>query len=150
MYLIFFRRRVEYGLLEDPNDELSDEELISVIAEMKQNMPYCGLQMIFGGLRDKGIKVSRDRVREALSSLDPLHKSTFWPSPTTRRPYSVAGPNSLWHIGMYSNLKSYITRLLFNCRILQKGLNCQSIQQSFGLTKKMVCPYYFEVQDILS
>ena len=106
-----FRRRVEYGLLRDPNDEVSDQELVSVVAEVKQNMPYCGLQMVLGSLRDKGIKVSRDRVREALFSLDPLHKS-FWPSPTTRRPYSVAGPNSLWHIGMYnSNLNFTLSDL---------------------------------------
>jgi len=86
--------------LGDPNDELNDQELVSIIAELKQNMPYSGLQIIFGSLRDKGIKVSRDRVREALYALDPLHKSSRWPSLTTRRPYSVAGPNSLWHIGM--------------------------------------------------
>ena len=93
--------------MQDPNNELSDQELISVIAEVKQNLPYSGLQMICGSLRDKGIRVCRDRVREALQYLDPLHKASNWPSLTTRRPYSVAGPNSLWHIGMctlYNNI----------------------------------------------
>ena len=99
--LIFIRRRIKYGLLQDPSNELNDQELISVIAEVKQNLPYSGLQMICGSLRDKGITVCRDRVREALRSLDPLHKTSNWPSLTTRRPYSVAGPNSLWHIGMW-------------------------------------------------
>ena len=40
----------------------------------------------------KGVKVTRDR--------DPIGVALRWPAGATRRqPYSVAGPNSLWHIG---------------------------------------------------
>ena len=44
--------------------------------------------------------VTRERVRNALHSLDPLYLIRNWPGLATRRhPYSVAGPNSLWHTG---------------------------------------------------
>lgn len=36
----------------------------------------------------------------ALRTADPLSAALRWPGGlTVRRPYSVAGPNSLWHIG---------------------------------------------------
>lgn len=53
-----------------------------------------------GYLRSSGYKVSRAHVREALRSTDPLGSVMRWPGgATSRRVYSVAGPNSLWHIG---------------------------------------------------
>ena len=56
--------------------------------------------MVCGSLRAKGVKVTRDRVRNILRSTDPLGSARRWPLSTIRRqPYSVAGPNSLWHIG---------------------------------------------------
>ena len=48
----------------------------------------------------KGIKVTRGRVRNTLKSIDPLDGLRKFPAGLVRRrPYSVAGPNSLWHIG---------------------------------------------------
>ena len=47
------------------------------------------------------MKVTRERVRQSLRSIDPIGVVLRWPAGATRRrPYSVAGPNSLWHIGM--------------------------------------------------
>jgi len=94
------RRRVEYELLQEPMNELSDEDLLSLAREVKSSDPHCGVQMMCGHIRSRGYKVTRDRVRNALHSLDPLHVVRSWPGVATRRrPYSVAGPNSLWHIG---------------------------------------------------
>ena len=45
--------------------------------------------------------MSRERVRQGLRSLDPLGAAARLPGrPSHRRPYSVAGPLSLWHIGI--------------------------------------------------
>lgn len=68
--------------------------------------------MMWGSLRSRGVKVSRERIRSALQSIDPLSRALRWPAGLTRRqPYSVAGPNSLWHIGKYHN---YCTIVLVN------------------------------------
>ena len=56
--------------------------------------------MIWGSLRSRGIKVTRERVRSILREIDPFGSAMRWPSILTRRhPYSVPGPNSLWHVG---------------------------------------------------
>ena len=95
------RRRLDYGLTTDPNTEVSDQELTSIIMLIRQDSPYSGVSMVCGSLRARGIKVTRERVRSTLRSIDPLSVALRWPGGATkRRPYSVAGPNSLWHIGM--------------------------------------------------
>lgn len=110
----FFRRRVEYGLdAQDAATDISDEELLSVIREFRRDAPYSGVQMCCGSLRAKGIKVTRERVRTVLRLIDPLNSAQRWPLLITRRhPYSVPGPNSLWHIGMITNIV-YMYPILF-------------------------------------
>ncbi len=86
----------------DSSIEVSDQELISMIKLIQQDTPYSGVSMICGSLRARGLKITRDRVRFMLRSADPLSSAHRWPRGTTRRrPYSVPGPNSLWHIGMW-------------------------------------------------
>ena len=93
---------MEYGLTSDPNAEVSDQELLSIIRSIRQDTVYSGVSMMWGSLRARGVKVTRERVRQALRSIDPISVALRWPAGATRRrPYSVAGPNSLWHIGMY-------------------------------------------------
>ena len=47
-----------------------------------------------------GYKVTRERLRQTIRSIDPLHTALRWRGGlTARRPYCVPGPNSLWHIG---------------------------------------------------
>ena len=60
--------------------------------------------MICGSIRSRGITVTRDRVRAAVKSVDPLGGALRWPAQIKRRPYSVPGPNSLRHIGESSVL----------------------------------------------
>ena len=53
-----------------------------------------------GRIRARGFHVSRQRLRRAIRTTDPLHTALRWRGDLTpRHPYSVAGPNSLWHIG---------------------------------------------------
>lgn len=56
--------------------------------------------MVMGHLRAMGVMVSRDRVRSVIRRIDPLNIALRWHQNTTyRRPYSVPGPNSSWHLG---------------------------------------------------
>ena len=84
--------------MSDPSADISDQELISVIKSIKQDTVYSGVSMMWGSLRAKGVKVTRERVHQALRSIDPIGVALT--GATRRRPYSVAGPNSLWHIGI--------------------------------------------------
>ena len=94
------RRRLEYGLIDDPSSEISDEDLKSIMKQIRQDTPYSGVSMMYGSIRARGIKVTRDRIRSTLRVIDPIGSALRWPAgPTKRHPYSVAGPNSLWHIG---------------------------------------------------
>lgn len=71
-----------------------------MIRLIRQDMVFSGVSMLWSSLRAKGVKVTRDRVRLALRTIDPIGVALRWPAGATRhQPYSVAGPNSLWHIG---------------------------------------------------
>ena len=60
--------------------------------------------MTWGRLRSMGYSVTRSRLRQAIRDIDPLHTALRWRgSLSVRHPYSVPGPNSLWHIGIYVN-----------------------------------------------
>ena len=58
--------------------------------------------MVIGHVRSLGYNVTRSRIRNAVRVADPINVALRWQGNlTVRRPYSVPGPNSLWHIGMY-------------------------------------------------
>ena len=100
VHLLFCRRRADFGMLEDPSADLSDEDLLAFVSDMRSTTHTVGESLVTGSLRSRGYRVSRERVRQALRSSDPLSSALRWPGGLThRRPYSVAGPNSLWHIG---------------------------------------------------
>lgn len=90
---------MEFGLVDDPSTKITDAELFSLINHIREDSPYSGISMLCGSIRSRGIKVTRERVRRTLKSIDPLGGALRWPSRIKRRPYSVGGPNSLWHIG---------------------------------------------------
>ena len=89
-------------MLEDPSANLSDEDLLAFVSDMRSTTHVVGESLVTGSLRARGFHICRERVRQALRSSDPLSSALRWPGVLTRRrPYSVAGPNSLWHIGKY-------------------------------------------------
>ena len=94
-----YRRRQEYGLLRDPQSTLSDQDLTTVLRHLRSEHPYIGETMVIGHLRAMGYHVPREKVRTAIRTTDPINTALRWRSLTPRRPYSVPGPNSLWHIG---------------------------------------------------
>ena len=88
-------------MLDDTSSTLSDDELSELIVEMHSESPTIGVSMVTGRLRAKGYRVSRERIRKALRDADPLSSALRWTGGLTKRqPYHVAGPNSLWHIGI--------------------------------------------------
>lgn len=100
--MTIYRRRVVYGLIGEPSNIPTDAQLRTILSEMKLGQPELGEVLAMGRLRGMGYKVTRERLRQAIRSIDPLHTALRWRGGlTSRRPYSVPGPNSLWHIGRY-------------------------------------------------
>ena len=100
--MTIYRRRVEYELLQDPRSIPSEAQLRTILREIKHGQPELGEVMVMGRIRSMGYKVTRDRLRRVIRLIDPLHTALRWRGGlTSRRPYSVPGPNSLWHIGMF-------------------------------------------------
>lgn len=95
-----YRRRLECGMVNEPANDLTNQELCDLLQRMRANSPYLGETMVWGRLRSLGYQVTRDRVCQAIRATDPLSIALpSLPAVTSRRPYSVPGPNSLWHIG---------------------------------------------------
>ena len=63
-----------------------------------------GYSMVRGHLREMGVNVQRDRIRASIARVDPLNCRLRWATVVSRRSYSVAGPNSLWHIDGHHSL----------------------------------------------
>ena len=95
-----YRRRLEYDLQDSRTENISDEELRSVLVHMRKEFSAMGEVMVWGRLQSMGFVVRRERLRRAIRELDPLHTALRWRGElTSRRLYSVPGPNSLWHLG---------------------------------------------------
>ena len=99
--MTIFRRRREFGLTESQRESISEDELELIIRQIKRDFPSLGQTLVWGRLRSMGYGVTRERVRVAIRSIDPINTALRWRETSTRRTYSVPGPNSLWHIGMY-------------------------------------------------
>ena len=67
-----YRRRVEFGLLNDPSVDLNDVDLTHAISDMHADLPEIGESMIVGRLRLMGYRVPRWRVRATVRMSDPL------------------------------------------------------------------------------
>lgn len=77
---------------------ISDPDLKVIIEGIHQNHPHSGTIMLMGHLRAIGLIIQRERVREMLRIVDPVYSALRYGFVAQRRTYSVAGPNSLWHI----------------------------------------------------
>ena len=100
--MTIYRRRVEYDMVDDPRRIPSDQELVQLVEDINQQLPYLGEVMVMGRLRSMGYFVTRSRLRLAIRDVDPINRALRWGgNARARHPYSVPGPNSLWHIGKY-------------------------------------------------
>ena len=102
--MTIYRRRQELNILQQRVSTLTDAELRILIREWKNEMPEIGETIITGRLHASGYYVQRTRIRRAIRDVDPLNAALRGPGGMTfRRPYSVPGPNSLWHIGKFDH-----------------------------------------------
>lgn len=99
-----WRRVRESGLTLDSFTDVSDRELDAAVRDFRSRHPHCGQVITHGYLNSVGIHVQRYRVRESIARIDPLGSLLHRRQPVTRRRYSVAGPNSLWHIDGHHSL----------------------------------------------
>ena len=100
--MTIYRRRVEFGMLEDCRRSISEDGLVSIVGHIMREHPQVGQSFVSGRLRSLGYRVVRERVRRAVRTCDPLNTALRWCGHTMfRRPYSVPWPNSLWHIGKF-------------------------------------------------
>ena len=115
--MTIYRRRVEFGLLNSNTQTIiSDEQLRNVVRELHSSQPNLGEVMVWGTLHSMGYSVTRSRLQRAIRDTDPLHTALRWRgSLSVRHPYSVPGPNSLWHIGLlYRHIAMYVI-LVYLC-----------------------------------
>lgn len=86
--------------------ELSDDELKIKIQELHLRYPNSGIREIVAMLKilDPPIIVQRDKAARLLANVDPAGTARRWAQVIPRRTYSVATPNSLWHIDTHHSL----------------------------------------------
>lgn len=70
--------------------------------------------MMIAYLRQAGIHVTRNRVRETLAQIDPIGTARRWSSTIKRRVYRVPTPNSLWHIDAHMKLSRWVLQISIN------------------------------------
>eukprot|EP00794_Sanderia_malayensis_P010335 gene10335-11410_t len=76
--------------------EISDRDLANVVREVLDVMPEVGESYVIGACRRRNINVQRERIREAISTVDPVGRALRRSMTILRRTYSVPAPNSLW------------------------------------------------------
>ena len=106
---ILRRRIVEYGLEEMTGfSMISDVQLDNLVERfMSDHGTLVGYSLVFRHLRSLGLRVQRDQIRESIARVDPGNSRIRWAIVISRTAYSVAGPNSLWHIDGHHSLVTW-------------------------------------------
>ena len=112
-----YRLRDKFNLSDEPDRTMTDAQLEMRVWELRRELPTFREAMVTGTLILSGHHVTRDRVRCAIHATNPINTVMRWRGQSiSRRPYSVPGPNSLWHIGEMT----YYTILLPGYYVLQQ------------------------------
>ncbi|CAL8392205.1 unnamed protein product [Arctogadus glacialis] len=77
---------------------IDDGELEQHVRQLQGQYPNSGNEIIRALLRTQGVFVTRSRVREMLTRVNPTAAARRWSRTVARRVYHVPYPNSLWHI----------------------------------------------------
>ena len=99
-----YRRLEEAGISADDRTPLSNTELDGIITSIKQDHPNDGEVLIKGHLISRGIRVSRQALRDSIHRVDHERVDARRGSVIHRRVYSVPHPNSVWHIDGHHKL----------------------------------------------
>ena len=99
------RRMQQYGTrLRERYFTINDRDLDELISTLTYRNPNLGERSIDGILRSSGIIVQRQRIRDALWSVDPEGVLLRLRRSLHRREYNIEAPNSLWHVDGYHKL----------------------------------------------
>jgi len=85
-------------------DEISDADLDRLVTVFKDEKPNAGLRYLIGFLRCRGLRVQKERVRQALRRVDGLGQELRRRNTIQRRKYKVPRPNYLWHLDGHHKL----------------------------------------------
>lgn len=79
---------------------ISDCDLSKKLKELTDRYPHSGVRELLSHLRaqDPPLVVQRRRIEKLLAAVDSVGMASRWAQAISRRVYSVATPNSLWHI----------------------------------------------------
>ena len=104
-----YRRRKEENIPEPRTfSEISNMDLDIIIHNLnQQSAGVLSSQFIQSAVLDLGFHVQRQRIRESIQRTDPLGRYNRWAALIPRSVYSVAGPNSLWHMDGNLKLREY-------------------------------------------
>lgn len=80
-----------------PEDEnISDDELTTIVTHLKGENPNCGEKYVRGHLKAIGKNTTQEKVRKTLRAVDPVGTCYRRRMKTRRGTYFVPGPNYLW------------------------------------------------------
>ncbi|KAI0055053.1 hypothetical protein BV25DRAFT_1766853, partial [Artomyces pyxidatus] len=79
-----------------PLTVIEDDQLDAAVLDIRAHFPRAGISMVNGMLRQIGIHVSQEKIRQSLLRIDPVRR-VFERIRIRRREYKVPGPNALWH-----------------------------------------------------
>ncbi|XP_067233057.1 uncharacterized protein [Chanodichthys erythropterus] len=105
-----FRRMRDYELsVRDMYSSISDEELDSLVASVKNALPNSGYRMVRGRLESMGYRVQWRRIAASMHRVDSMGIISRLSSLgcVVRRVYSVPGPLSLVHVDTNHKLIRY-------------------------------------------
>ena len=93
------RRMTQYGLtIGSLFSDITDQDLDSIVSQIKVLFPNCGFHMMQGHLFNQGHRISQARIRESLQRIDPDGVAIRWSATIECRAYRVQSPLSLWHL----------------------------------------------------
>jgi hypothetical protein len=105
-WLLQFRQQISYI---DPmaKSNITDDQLDEEISQIQSDHPDRGEVITRTNVRDRGINISRERVRTSLHRVNP-DAVAYRRSTTVKRViYHVKGPHHLWHIDGNHKMKDF-------------------------------------------
>ena len=119
-----YRWRDQFNLSDERDRTMTDAQLEMRFWELRRELPTFREALVIGTLRSSGHHVTRDRVRCAIHATNPINSAMRWRGQSiSRQPYSVPGPNSLWHIGKMTCM-SVVYYIPASARLLCFVANC--------------------------
>ena len=79
----------------------------SLSNELQYSGQLHGYRWMYAKCREHGLRVKKEDVRLVLKELDPRGLSLRQARRLRRRSYFSRGPNFIWHMDSYDNLKTY-------------------------------------------